>query len=63
MQHDVEIEVHDVDKSGGFIGALYINKNENAAVDLLKEGLASVHGYSAEGLSYSKLLYEAEVCC
>lgn len=61
MQRDVEIEVHDVDKSGGFIGALYLNKTENAALMLLREGLASVHDYSAEGLSYAKQLYEAEV--
>ncbi|KAJ3488096.1 hypothetical protein NLI96_g3083 [Meripilus lineatus] len=60
MQRDVEIEVHDVDKSGGFIGALYLNKTENAALMLLREGLASVHDYSAEGLSYAKQLYEAE---
>ena len=26
MQRDVEIEIHDADKSGGFIGALYLNK-------------------------------------
>lgn len=61
MQRDVDIEIHDVDKSGGFIGALYLNKTENAALLLLKEGLASVHDYSADGLSYAKQLYDAEV--
>ena len=60
-QRDVEIEVHDTDKSGGFIGALYVNKTENAALSLVKEGLATVHGYSAENLPWAKQLYDAEV--
>ncbi|TCD62798.1 hypothetical protein EIP91_006391 [Steccherinum ochraceum] len=60
MQRDVEIEVFDVDKSGGFIGALFINKTENAAVSLVKEGLASVHSYSADTLPWASALYDAE---
>ncbi|KZT24206.1 transcription factor [Neolentinus lepideus HHB14362 ss-1] len=60
MQRDVEIEIDAVDKSGGFIGALYLNKNENAAVALVKEGLASVHSYSADSLPWAKQLYDAE---
>ncbi|KAI0645442.1 transcription factor [Trametes meyenii] len=60
MQRDVEIEIHDADKSGGFIGALYYNKTENAAIALVKEGLATVHSYSAENLSWAKQLYDAE---
>ncbi|KAJ3735805.1 hypothetical protein DFJ43DRAFT_1151026 [Lentinula guzmanii] len=60
MQRDVEFEVDTVDKSGGFIGSLYLNKNENAAVALVKEGLANVHSYSADALSWSKQLYDAE---
>ncbi|EIN12033.1 transcription factor [Punctularia strigosozonata HHB-11173 SS5] len=59
MQRDCEIELDSVDKSGGFIGALYVNK-ENAAISLAKEGLASVHDYSAEGLSWARQLYDAE---
>lgn len=61
MQRDVEIEVDSVDKSGGFIGALFVNKTENAAISLVKEGLATVHSYSAEGLSWARHLFEAEV--
>lgn len=61
MQRDVEIEINDADKSGGFIGALYYNKSENAAVTLVKEGLATVHGYSAENLAWAGQLYDAEV--
>ena len=60
MQRDVEIEVDTVDKSGGFIGTLFVNKTENAAITLVKEGLASVHSFSAEGLSWSRQLYDAE---
>ncbi|OBZ67115.1 Nuclease domain-containing protein 1 [Grifola frondosa] len=60
MQRDVEIEIHDADKSGGFIGALYLNKTENAAITLVSEGLATVHSYSADGLSWAKQLYDAE---
>ena len=62
MQRDVEIEIDTVDKSGGFIGTLWLNKNENAAVALVQEGLATVHSYSADMLSWSKQLYAAEVC-
>jgi staphylococcal nuclease domain-containing protein 1 len=61
MQRDIEFEVDTVDKAGGFIGSLYVNKTENAALALVKEGLASVHGYSAEGLSWVRQLYDSEV--
>ncbi|KAJ2928320.1 hypothetical protein H1R20_g8782, partial [Candolleomyces eurysporus] len=60
MQRDVEVEIDTTDKSGGFIGALYLNKNENAAVALAKEGLASVHAYSAEALPWARQLFDAE---
>lgn len=61
MQRDVEFEVENNDKAGGFIGTLYVNKTENVALSLLKEGLATVHEYSAEGLSWGRQLREAEV--
>ncbi|PPQ63489.1 hypothetical protein CVT24_005146, partial [Panaeolus cyanescens] len=60
MQRDVEFEVESVDKSGGFIGTLYLNKTDNAALSLVKEGLATVHSFSAEGLSWAKQLQDAE---
>ncbi|KAG6918719.1 hypothetical protein DXG01_012204 [Tephrocybe rancida] len=60
MQRDAEFEVDTVDKSGGFIGSLYINK-ENFALALVKEGLASVHAYSAEGLSWARQLNDTEI--
>ncbi|KAH6855058.1 hypothetical protein B0I37DRAFT_46390 [Chaetomium sp. MPI-CAGE-AT-0009] len=46
-QRDCEIDVHDIDKVGGFIGDLYVNRESFAKV-LVEEGLASVHKYSAE---------------
>jgi staphylococcal nuclease domain-containing protein 1 len=61
MQRDVEIEVDTIDKSGGFIGTLYLNKTENAAISLIKEGLATVHQFSAESLPWAQQLYDAEV--
>jgi staphylococcal nuclease domain-containing protein 1 len=60
MQRDVEFEVDSIDKSGGFIGSLYLNKTENAALTLVKEGLATVHS-SADGLSWARQLYDTEV--
>ncbi|KAG1815960.1 uncharacterized protein BJ212DRAFT_1447023 [Suillus subaureus] len=59
MQRDVEFEVDTVDKSGGFIGTLW-SKGENVAISLIKEGLGSVHSFSADGLSWSTQLYAAE---
>lgn len=61
MQRDVEIELDTVDKSGGFIGSLYVNRTENAALALVREGLASVHAYSAEGLPWANQLFDVEV--
>ncbi|KAF9566683.1 transcription factor [Agrocybe pediades] len=60
MQRDVEFEVDSIDKSGGFIGSLYVNKTENVALTLVKEGLATIHAFSAEGLSWARQLYDAE---
>ncbi|KAH7888601.1 hypothetical protein F5I97DRAFT_1853998 [Phlebopus sp. FC_14] len=59
MQRDVEFDVETVDKSGGFIGSLWL-KNENAAVTLVREGYASIHPFSADSLSWSRQLYDAE---
>lgn len=54
FQRDAEVEVDTTDKVGGFIGSLYINK-ENLAVLLAREGLARVDDYNA-----TKELQEAE---
>ena len=58
-QRDCEVDIHDMDKVGGFIGALYINR-ENFAKVLVEEGLASVHAYSAEKSGNAAELISAE---
>lgn len=58
-QRDCEVDIHDMDKVGGFIGALYINR-ENFARVLVEEGLASVHAFSAEKSGNSAELFSAE---
>jgi len=37
-----------------------VNKTENVALTLVKEGLATIHSFSAEGLSWARQLNEAE---
>jgi staphylococcal nuclease domain-containing protein 1 len=59
LQRDVEIDVEDCDKVGGFIGTLYVNR-ENFAKALLEEGLATVHAYSAEKSGNANELFAAE---
>lgn len=59
FQRDVEIEVETTDRIGGFVGSLFINK-ENFALGLLEEGLASLHEYAAEQSGHVTLYREAE---
>ena len=59
MQRDVEIDVENTDKVGGFIGTLYVNR-ENFAKLLLEEGLATVHAYSAEQSGNANEMFAAE---
>ncbi|KAL6878052.1 hypothetical protein HDV57DRAFT_499816 [Trichoderma longibrachiatum] len=58
-QRDCEVDIHDMDKVGGFIGNLYIGR-ENFAKVLVEEGLASVHAYSAEKAGNAAELFAAE---
>ena len=59
MQRDVEIDIETIDKVGGFIGALYVNRESFAKV-LVEEGLAKVHAYSAEQSGQAAELLAAE---
>ncbi|KAK4688228.1 staphylococcal nuclease domain-containing protein 1, partial [Tremellales sp. Uapishka_1] len=59
LQRDVEIAFDSVDKQGGFIGAMYAGA-ANVAVELVREGLASVHTYTAEALPFGRDLLAAE---
>ncbi|TGO47603.1 hypothetical protein BOTNAR_0515g00060 [Botryotinia narcissicola] len=58
-QRDVEIDVYNTDKVGGFIGELYINKESFGKI-LVEEGYATVHQHSAEQSGNSKELLAAE---
>ena len=58
-QRDCEVDIHDMDKVGGFIGDLYINR-ENFSKVLVEEGLATVHAYSAEKSGNASELFAAE---
>ncbi|KAH9884162.1 tudor domain-containing protein [Xylariomycetidae sp. FL2044] len=58
-QRDCEIDVHDIDKVGGFIGELFINRESFGKI-LVEEGLASVHQYSAEKSGNANELLAAE---
>lgn len=58
-QRDVEIDVENIDKVGGFIGTLYVNK-ENFTKVLLEEGFATVHAYSAEQSGNATEYFAAE---
>ncbi|OLY83073.1 hypothetical protein AYI68_g2795 [Smittium mucronatum] len=60
MQRDVSIAISSVDNSGGFIGSLSYNKGTDLGIDLLKNGLAHVHEYSASQMSNSNALFAAE---
>ncbi|RKP10055.1 hypothetical protein THASP1DRAFT_22190 [Thamnocephalis sphaerospora] len=60
LQRDVEIEFESTDKTGGFIGSLWLGKNENIAVSLLENGLATTNPYSADQSPYTNQLYAAE---
>jgi staphylococcal nuclease domain-containing protein 1 len=58
-QRDVEVDVHNIDKVGGFIGEVYINKVSFAKI-LVEEGFATVHAYSAEQSGNATELLGAE---
>ncbi|KAL2062404.1 hypothetical protein VTL71DRAFT_6670 [Oculimacula yallundae] len=58
-QRDVEVDIHNIDKVGGFIGELYINKESFAKI-LVEEGFATVHAYSAEQAGNATELLAAE---
>ncbi|KAG0376239.1 hypothetical protein BGX24_008049 [Mortierella sp. AD032] len=60
QQREVEIEVESLDKTGGFIGSMWLNKTDNVAALLLEDGLASIHSYSADQSKHSGVLYSAE---
>ncbi|TAQ89184.1 hypothetical protein B7494_g2470 [Chlorociboria aeruginascens] len=58
-QRDVEVDIHNIDKIGGFIGEIFINRESFAKI-LVEEGLATVHAYSAEQFGNANELLAAE---
>ncbi|CCU79622.1 transcription factor [Blumeria hordei DH14] len=58
-QRDVEINVHGLDRVGGFIGEVFVNKESFAKI-LVEEGFATVLEYSAEQLGNSSELLAAQ---
>lgn len=60
-QRDVQFNVINVDKTGGFIGNIYVpGTNDPLSVVLVKEGLAEVHEYSAQQSGSSQALFDAQ---
>uniref|UniRef100_A0A915AJY5 Staphylococcal nuclease domain-containing protein 1 n=1 Tax=Parascaris univalens TaxID=6257 RepID=A0A915AJY5_PARUN len=62
LQHEVEIEVEGMDKSGSFIGYMFAPSEKgtvNLSVELVENGLASVH-FTAERGNYFVQLLAAE---
>lgn len=57
-QRDVEIDIHNIDKVGGFVGDLYINKESFAKI-LVEEGLATV--WASQGEPAGNELLAAEL--
>ncbi|KAI9300621.1 hypothetical protein BJ944DRAFT_21573 [Cunninghamella echinulata] len=59
LQHDVEIEIENIDKTGGFVGNIFV-KGDNLAVEILKSGFATIHEYSANESKYANQFFGAE---
>lgn len=59
MIDQVEIEVENVDKTGGFVGSLFVN-GENLSVSLLQAGYAYIHEFSANESNHANQLFSGE---
>ena len=62
MQRNVEFEVYDTDKIGGFIGNLFANAQtlKPAQVDLLAAGLTAIHELAVSSNPFEKDFVNAE---
>ncbi|KAF3994119.1 hypothetical protein FT663_01619 [Candidozyma haemuli var. vulneris] len=62
LQRNVEFDIYDTDKIGGFIGNLYANAQalKPVQIELLSNGLASVHGLAVSSNKYGAELEKAE---
>uniref|UniRef100_A0A0N5AH97 Staphylococcal nuclease domain-containing protein 1 n=1 Tax=Syphacia muris TaxID=451379 RepID=A0A0N5AH97_9BILA len=58
LQREVEVEVEGMDKSGSFIGYMFVQTEKgvcNLSVELVENGLASVHFTAEKGNYYNQL--------
>ncbi|EJW87343.1 hypothetical protein WUBG_01746 [Wuchereria bancrofti] len=63
MQREVEVEVEGMDKSGSFIGYMFVQTEQglcNMSTALVENGLASVHFTAEKGAYYSQLCVAEE---
>ncbi|KAJ2031080.1 hypothetical protein IWW57_000871 [Coemansia sp. S610] len=60
LQRNVEFEIEGVDKAGAFIGSLWLAKEQSLNEELLRNGLASVHAFSADQSPHGAALHAAE---
>ncbi|ANB15882.1 transcription factor, putative [Sugiyamaella lignohabitans] len=61
-QRDVQFSVVNIDKTGGFIGHIYLpGSSIPLSIALVKEGLAEVHEFSAQQSGFQQVLDEAEI--
>ncbi|VBB29209.1 unnamed protein product [Acanthocheilonema viteae] len=63
MQREVEIEVEGMDKSGSFVGYMFVQTEQglcNMSTALVENGLASVHFTAEKGAYYSQLCVAEE---
>lgn len=62
LQRNVEFEVYDMDKIGGFIGNVYASTGSlhPVQIQLLEQGLVSIHDLAVNSNPFSKELIEAE---
>lgn len=62
LQRNIEFDIYDMDKIGGFIGNLYLNASslQPIQVSLLEQGLVSIHDLAVNSNSFSNELINAE---
>lgn len=62
LQRNVEFEVYDTDKIGGFIGNLYASPSalKPVQIELLEQGLVSIHEFAVNSNKYANDLEGAE---
>jgi len=60
LQRDVDIEVESIDKTGTFLGSVFLPDKRNLAVVLLEQGLASLVPGAADRSAYADELHGAE---